>query len=161
MFRTMVLVLAWGCGGRSDDGDDGDDGDDDEPPPILSTVAGDYDVDVEVIDDTCDNDVSDVFDDFTIRLSQVSTGLSALVDLDVGWVPCEGSVDAFVCAWGNAPTDSDDSLWSWTLEGVATAQEVQATLSLVVTCEGGGGGGGGGCEPCTIVADYTGPFDRP
>lgn len=150
---TVVLVSMIGAGCKGGSG--GDDDGDSEPAVVLSTVSGEYDVDVNVVDDTCGGDVADVFRDFTIKMAQVSTGLSVLVDFDVGWVPCEGSVYAFDCQWGNAPTDDTESVWSWSLIGEASAQEVEATLTLEVTCSGGGGD----CEPCSIVADYAGPFD--
>ena len=153
MFRTRTILIGsglwWGCTGGSK-------GDDDvpEPPVILSTVAGEYPVQGDVTRDTCGGDIADLIDNLIIKLDQVATGLSVFVDPDVGWIPCAGSVASFDCQWGNAPSDVLDETWTWSLVGHVDGDTIDATLRLVVTCPGGGN-----CEPCQVVADYTGTLD--
>jgi hypothetical protein len=150
---AAAVAVSVGCKGGGDGDDDDDEG---VPPPlVLSTVAGEArDVDLELVDSSCDNDVLDDIDDLELKLSQVSTGLSVFVDDDLGWIPCDGWVEDFDCRWGEAA--NNDGSWSWRLWGTAAGAELDALLSLTVTCEAGDDE----CEACEAVAQVTGSLSN-
>ena len=152
MKRTVLMIasgLAWSCKGGGSDAGDADDG---EPDVVLSTVSAEFDAEGEIVVDTCDGDVGDDLD-LVLKLDQVSTGLQIFVDADVGWVPCDGSVEDFDCRWGNGPSDEPEEVWSWRLVGTTTGTDIEGTLSLSVTCDQG-------CEPCEWVTEFEGTLER-
>lgn len=151
---AIAAVGAVGCSGKG--GGEGDDDDDDEPPLALSTVAGEArDLDVELVENTCDDDVFDLLDDLDLKVSQSATGLSVFVYDDLGWVPCEGSLLSFDCEWGDAPGNSEGS-WRWRFWGSGRGERIDARLSLTITCDGEDRG----CDDCEIVADVTAALER-
>ena len=127
MKRTTLWLaagLVWSC---KKDGGAEDDTDDDEPEVVLSTIRSTFDGDGEIVVDTCDDAVGETID-LDLVLDQVSTGLAIFVDADVGWIPCDGSVESFDCRWGNGPSDFPEEVWSWRLVGTTQNRSVQGTL---------------------------------
>jgi hypothetical protein len=153
MNRTMTLVLGAALLGGCKGGEDGEGTGEAEEP--LPTVAGSFDAGWDLVEDSCGGNIADDIGRATIKLDQVSTGLSVFIDPDIGWIPCEGSVRSFDCRWGNGPSDSPDEVWSWSLIGAAEDGWLEATLRLEITC-----GGGGQCEECTVVGTFSGELQN-
>lgn len=156
-FETALAMtgLALGChGGR--DGTAGEDGD---TVVLLDTTTTSVNAQGDIVEDSCGGNVSDLFDAFDgedLKFDQVATGLSVFYDPDMGWIPCVGSIDAFVCKWGNAPPDTPAGVWTWTLEGEVDGGEIAATLTLEVTCSQATNN----CEACEIVQEITGELSQ-
>lgn len=145
-------ILLAGCKGAKDRDEEGS-----EPFEPLPVAKGEFEIqDSDLVEDSCDLNIDDDLEDLDIKFDQVETGLSIFFDPDIGWIPCDGSLDLFRCEWGNAPADTTDSRWIWVLQGMAAGGLVQATLTLTVTCDPDANR----CEPCTMVQEFNGALDQ-
>lgn len=145
------LVLLAGCKKDPSSSESEEEG---EPFIPLTTTDQRFESDGESVQDTCDDADID-FEDLDIQFDQIATGLSIFLDPDIGWVPCEGDIEAFVCSWGNAPADTTESTWSWTFTGTTDGDRLEATLRLEITC----GRDSEDCEPCVIESEVQGRID--
>jgi hypothetical protein len=152
MDRQKLILLCgvlWAC--KKGSGEESSE-EDFEP---LETVSGAFEGEGEIVENTCDRDIAESLEDLTLKFDQVATGLSVFYDPDIGWIPCEGSVEDFDCRWGNAPSDTPAGSWSWRLVGSTTILDVQAMLTLTVSCRQATGD----CDPCELVQEFHGTLD--
>lgn len=150
---SMVgLVLLAGC---KKDSSSSESGEDDGPVFVpLTTTDQSFDSEGETVQDTCDGEGLD-FDDLEIQFDQIATGLSIFLDPDIGWVPCEGDIEAFTCSWGNAPADVTAGIWTWTFIGTTDGERLEAVLRLEITCSRETND----CEPCVVESEVQGRLD--
>jgi hypothetical protein len=148
--KTLLLCGAlWACKRGS-----GGEGSEEDFEP-LETVSGAFDGWGEIVENSCGRDIADDLEDLRLKFDQVATGLSIFYDPDIGWIPCEGSIEEFDCRWGNAPSDTPAGSWSWRLVGSTMIQDVEATLTLTVSCQLATGD----CESCELVQRFEGSLE--
>ena len=146
---AAVGLMGWGCGQAPAEAPAA------TRPLVLSTFEADFDVEGDLLDQTCDGDWQDEFDDLAIRVVQDPTGFSVFVDDDVGWIPCAGWVEGFDCRWGTAAGDAPDGVWHWVLEGTVDEDQFDATLTITLACDGADD-----CEPCYVIGTVQGAVGR-
>lgn len=146
MMRSLVCVVAAGCGGLERFG---------TPAAFdLPSTAGEFDIDATIVTNDCQSDyVRDTLLSVSLKFDQVATGMSVFVDADVGWVPCDGSIDEFSCGWSNAPSSAPGGSWVWLLRGTTDGDAVDAVLTLTVTCDEAETDA---CRSCGAVQEITG-----
>jgi hypothetical protein len=146
MMRSLVCVAAAGCGGLDRFG---------TPSALdLPSTAGEFDIEATVLTNDCGSDrVRDTLASIQLKFDQVASGLSVFVDADMGWIPCDGSIDEFSCGWANAPSVTPGGSWAWRLAGTTEGDIVDATLTLTVTCDEAATDA---CVPCGAVQEITG-----
>jgi hypothetical protein len=145
----LLCTTLWACNKGS-----GDESSEEDFEP-LETVSGAFEGRGEIVENTCGRDLAEAVEDLTLKFDQIATGLSIFYDPDIGWIPCEGSVDDFDCRWGNAPSDTPAGSWNWRLVGSTTIRDVEATLTLTVSCREATGD----CESCELVQRFQGTLE--
>lgn len=159
MARFTLALATSGLVAACHGGRDGTAGEDAAGVALLDTTTTSVNAQGDIVENTCGNNVEDLFDAFDgsdLKFDQVATGLSVFYDPDIGWIPCQGSIDAFLCAWGNAPPETPAGVWTWVLEGEIDGDEIVATLTLEVSCTAATNN----CDACEVVQEITGRVSR-